>query len=285
MWWIAGAVALALLVLFGNTLRQALGITPIRQSPAELAALLAPGRDIRTPTGSGPFPTALLFSGCDGVRDNMGRWADALTAAGWAAVIVDSHGPRGYDDLNLWRLVCTGQLLSGAERAADVAVTLDAVRGMAFADPDRIALIGASHGGWAVQDFLTLSEGRRPPPLLTRWPPGQGRQAPPGVIAALTLYPYCGPASLAARRGWRADIPVLMLLVEDDTITGDRPCAGLAARQAAAGRPVKTHLFTGVTHGFDQAEKAPFSTLGHDPVATGAAIDMGIAFLNRAAGR
>jgi dienelactone hydrolase len=285
MWWLLGAAGLVLLLVFGNTLRQVAGVTPVRQTPEALAALLSPAWEIRTPPGDGRFPVALLFSGCDGVRDNMGRWADALTGAGWAAAIVDSHRPRGYDDLNLWRLVCTGQLLSGAERAADVAVALDAVRAMPFADPDRVALIGASHGGWAVHDFLTLSGGRRPPPLLTRWPAGQGNAAPPGVIAALTLYPYCGTASLSARRGWRGDIPVLMLLVDGDTITGDAPCRALAARLAGAGRPVRTHVFEGVTHGFDQVEKAPFSTLGNDPAATGQAIAMGLAFLNAAAGR
>lgn len=288
MWWVAGGIiALIVLALATNTARQWLGLTPARQSPARLSALLSPSYDIRVPDGAGGrVPTALLFSGCDGVRDNMGRWADALNDAGWAAVIVDSHGPRGYDDLNLWRLVCAGQLLSGVERAGDVAVALSDVRAMDFADPDRIALIGASHGGWAVLDFLALhGEGRRPPTLRS-WPAGmRGGDRPPGVVAALILYPYCGPLGLANRIGWQADVPVKMLLVEGDSITNERDCQALADRMDAAGRPVTTHLFRGVTHGFDQAEKAPFSTLGHDPAATQEALVLGIEFLNAEIGR
>jgi dienelactone hydrolase len=287
MWWIAGAAGLVLLLVLGNTARNALGLSATRMSPDALSAMLAPGYDIRVPDGAtGLVPTALLFSGCDGVRDNMGRWADALNAAGWAAVIVDSHGPRGYDDLDLWRLVCAGQLLSGAERASDVAVALRDARAMAFADPDRIALIGASHGGWAVLDFLALHGRGERPPLLRRWPAGmRGGDAPPGVVAALVLYPYCGALSLAARWGWQADLPVMMLLVDGDTITNESACLALARRMQAAGRPVATQVFPGVTHGFDQAEKAPFSTLGHDPAATQQAIAMGLEFLDAAASR
>jgi dienelactone hydrolase len=77
----------------------------------------------------------------------------------------------------------------------------------------------------------------------------------------------------------------MMLLVDGDTITNESACLALAARMQAAGRPVATQVFPGVTHGFDQAEKAPLSTLGHDPAATREALRIGLAFLNDAAGR
>lgn len=95
-------------------------------APDALAAKLRQGFTVSEPAGDGPFPTALLVSGCDGPKDNLVRLATTRRAAGWAAVIVDSHGPRGYDHAQRWRLICTGQLLTGSERAGDVAVALDA---------------------------------------------------------------------------------------------------------------------------------------------------------------
>lgn len=98
------------------------GLTVARVMPAELSAQLSPAYRLTTPEGEGPFPTALLFSGCDGPRDNLGTWATALAEAGWASFSVDSHRPRNLTEFELWRLDCAGQLLSGQERAGDVAV-------------------------------------------------------------------------------------------------------------------------------------------------------------------
>ena len=130
------------------------------------------------PPGEGPFPTALLYSGCDGPQDNLERWAAMLNARGWAAIIVDSHGPRGFSDYEVWRLVCAGQLFMGSERAGDVLVSIDDARRMPFVDPDRMALVGASHGGWAIMDLLALDPPRRLPFNLSALPDGRaGRPA------------------------------------------------------------------------------------------------------------
>ena len=141
----------------------------------------------------------------DGPKDNVVRWAEMLNAHGWAAIIVDSHGPRGFSEHEAWRLVCAGQLLMGAERAGDVLVSIDDARRMPFVDPDRIALIGASHGGWAIMDLLALDPPRRLPFNLASLPDAGDPLA--GVVGTILLYPYCGPANRARRHGWRAPIP------------------------------------------------------------------------------
>ena len=285
-WWVAGGlVALVLVLMGGNTLMRYLGGGVERMTPEVLSACLSPSYEITRPEGAGPFPTALLLSGCDGPRDNMQRWAAALAEAGWASVMVDSHGPRGFTELEVWRLVCAAQLLVGAERAGDVAVALADARQLPFVDPDRMALIGASHGGWSALDLLSLmGEGTRPY-NLTRWPEGFEGDAPDGLRAVLTLYPYCGPGSLVQRDGWATGLPVAFILVEGDTITGEKPCLALAERMAAAGRDVTVELYDGPGHGFDQQERSPISPLEFDAEATARALAFGIGFLDAAIGR
>lgn len=286
--WLAGALGILLVVagaLGLNTLRAWLGLALVEHTPEALGARLRAHYAITRPEGVGPFPTALLFSGCDGPKDNLTRLAAALAGAGWAAVVVDSHGPRGLDEVEQWRLVCAGQLLTGAERAADVAVAIDDARRMAFVDPTRLALVGASHGGWAVLDLLALLSAGELSPILARWPESIERDGLAGVRAAILLYPYCGALSRAAAIGWREPIPTLFALVAGDTIADDADCRALARRLAAAGRPVEVRVFEGVTHGFDQADKATLSTLEFDPEAAARARVLVTGFLERHAGR
>jgi dienelactone hydrolase len=280
--WIVGLVVVALagVVVLGNSLRSYAGLFTAARSPAELSALLSPAYVVSVPEGPGPFPTALLFSGCDGPHDNLPWMASQLNRNGWAAVTVDSHGPRGFDQAEIWRLVCAGQLLTGTERAGDVAVALADVRGMPFVDRNRLALIGASHGGWAVLDLMSLHGSGRLPPNLTAWPVPQN-DVLAGVQAMVLYYPYCGIGSRVSRRGWQADIPALFLLVEGDTVADEAACQKLTARMSTQGRPVEEVVFSGVTHGFDQQEKANFSLLSYDEETTVSAFETTLDFLFR----
>ncbi|MDV7145994.1 dienelactone hydrolase family protein [Tropicimonas sp. TH_r6] len=280
---------LAILVLGGlvgcNALARYHGFGAKVLSPEQLSHRLKPAYHSYTPDGAGPWPTALLFSGCDGPKDNMERWASDLAAQGWASLVVDSHGPRGYDDAQLWRLICIGQLLPGPERAGDVAVAIEDARAMPFVDPDRIALIGASHGGWSVLDMLSLHGQGKPPHNLTRWPASINNHGLEGIVGTVLLYPYCGVASQVYDNGWKEDVPALFLLVEDDSVVNEDACIRVIERMRAAGRPVEAHLFKGTTHGFDQAEKNVLSTLEFSPEATGKAMEITARFLARISGK
>jgi dienelactone hydrolase len=279
---LGGAVALAAANMFGRYS----GLTVPRSEPAALAHMLAPHARLRLPaTGEAPYPTALLFSGCDGPKDNLDTWSAALNAQGWAALVVDSHTPRGLTDFQLWRLVCAGQLLTGAERAGDVAVAVAEAKKLPEVDGERLALLGASHGGWAVLEFLSMADHGEVPHALTRWPAGMAEAPLDGIAAALLLYPYCGQLSRASRRGWNSPVPALFLLVEGDAIASEKPCQRIVAREAGRGLPVEQHVYSGVTHGFDQKEKAALSALAFDAEATEDALARGIAFLDEAIGR
>jgi dienelactone hydrolase len=285
--WIGGAgfVAVWLAVIGGNSLGRYFGWTVRADDPAALAALLRPHYRIVKPEGAGPFPTALLYSGCDGPSDNMDRWAAMLTGIGWAAVIVDSHTPRGYLDHDVWRLICAGQILMGSERAGDVLVSFYDARRMPFVDPDRLALIGASHGGWAILELLAFEKAWRLPYNLTALPADDVARDHPlqGLRAAILVYPYCGTANRASRTGWRYDIPVLFLLAERDSIAPAGDCLAIADAMAAEGLPVDVEVFPGVTHGFDQKTRQPLSLLEFDQAATDAALARAAALLGAAA--
>lgn len=286
LFWIGVVVAAILLVptiVGANYFGRYTGLTVGEMNPAEKSSLLSPTYSIARPDGDGPFPTALLFSGCDGPADNLETWSNALVERGWAAIVVDSHAPRGFDDDARWRLICAGQLLTGAERAGDVAVSIDDARGMDFVDDDRIALIGASHGGWAVLEFLSMADHSQVPLTLTDWPESLAAEPLDGIVGAVLLYPFCGRLSRAARRGWMTEVPVLFLLAEGDRIAPETDCLRIAHREAAKGLPVDAHVYDDVTHGFDQKKKAPMSALAFDEAATEDALARGLDFLDHAA--
>jgi dienelactone hydrolase len=274
-----GAAGFVLAAVALNSLAHYEGWWIPRLAPEALSAKLAPHYRVLKPEGEGPFPTGLLYSGCDGPRDSTLRWAAMLNAHGWAAVIVDSHSPRGLSHYEAWRLVCAGQLLMGSERAGDVLVSLADTRRMPFVDPGNLVLIGASHGGWAIMDLLALDPPRRLPFNLAAVPEGPADPLA-GVVGAILLYPYCGEANRAAHDGWRRKIPTLFLLSASDVIAPAGKCIAIAERLGAEGVPVETRLFDGVTHGFDQEERSELSTLAFDAEATEQALAAGAAFLD-----
>ncbi len=278
---VGGFVALWVLVVAGNSLGRYFGWF-VPAAPAEaVAEALRPFYRIATPAGDGPFPTALLYSGCDGPGDNLDRWAAMLTGRGWAAVIVDSHGPRDYLDFELWRLICAGQLMMGSERAGDVLVSIYDARAMPFVDPDRLVLIGASHGGWAIMELLAFEKLWRLPFGLAALPEATVAHPLQGVVGAILVYPYCGAANRARRVGWRFPAPALFLLAGNDVIAPAEDCLAVAEVLEAAGAPVEVRVFPGVTHGFDQEKRAPFSLLEFDAEATAEALAIAGAFLDR----
>jgi dipeptidyl aminopeptidase/acylaminoacyl peptidase len=89
--------------------------------------------------GSRPKPTALLLHGCPGLEQNLDV-AAALRDRGWNAMVFHYRGCWGsagrYDLRTIGR---------------DVRAAVDHLRARAYpgVDPDRIAVVGHSLGGWA----------------------------------------------------------------------------------------------------------------------------------------
>lgn len=274
---------MVIVVLFGAQVALRLtGTSLVKQTPEEVSTLLKPFYRLSFPDGEGPFPTALLASGCDGPKDNLETWTTALNAEGWATMVVDSHTPRGYHDDPAWRLVCSGAVMPGGVRAGDLAVALADARALPEIDASKLVLIGASHGGWSVLDLLALADARRLPENLRRWPNSASDNPLEGVVAVIAVYPYCGEASRVKHTGWQRPVPVLFSVVEDDTIVDSEDCLAVALRAQNDGLPVEIELFSNVTHGFDQQDKAVFSLLTYDKTATSRLTALMTEFLNQA---
>jgi len=280
IWTMAVVLGLSALAVT-NGLRGRVGWTATQQTPAALAAQIAPSFKWTVPPGEGPFPAAILLSGCDGPKSNLPNMAKAIAGQGWLSVIVDSHGPRGLDQNNLWRLVCAGQLLNGAERAADIAIALDELLQRDDVDISRVALIGFSHGGWSIFDFLALSGQGEVSPLLTSWPQSVSPAPHDLISAAAFFYPYCGPAARGSVEPLPPRPAYLFLLVEGDAIANERHCYETAGRLLSVGADVSVQVFTGVTHSFDQEERAGGSILEFDANATQQATQATLQFLSK----
>jgi dienelactone hydrolase len=266
--WVLLLLGLALLAVAGVA-----GISYERyiRHPAFLAAsartsharLLAPGLQLVTPPGAGPFPTVLLVHGCGGLHGERGpnpimdEYARSAVEAGWAAAILDSYGPRGWAAPWARRRVCTGMMLQGYRRAADVLAGLDLLEADPRVDHLRLRIASWSHGGWAVGDLVTLPD------------PGDGSftRTMADVEAIYFTYPWCGFPSQGGRRDWTWKGAVRVVFAEHDTVQDAPGCQPMLDRARKAGAAVETVMIPGVTHAFDERVKSADSTFRFDPAA------------------
>jgi dienelactone hydrolase len=199
--------------------------------------------EVLLPEGDGPFPVVIQMHACGGLYAVQGRYAEAAVQEGVAAVILDSFKPRGIGPREARMTVCTGLRLRGGERAQDLRRALDWVRAQPWADPDRIAAAGWSHGAWSTMEALAADDGHA------------------GVAAlklAVLFYPYAGPLAHTASRGWGRNRPaVLACLAGRDTVVGRLAPRRAIARLEADGLDVDLFTFDDAGHCFDDEAAHP----------------------------
>lgn len=189
------------------------------------------------PDEPGPFPVVVQMHGCGGLRPLQQRYAEAARTAGVAAVILDSLAPRGIGRAEAHAAVCTGLRLRGAERAGDLTATLDWLDGQPWADRDRLAVAGWSHGAWAAMEAFAAPA---PHPALAR------------VRLAVLIYPYAGPLARTAQRGWGPHRPqVLACLAGRDRVVGTRAPRRAIDRLLKDGLDLDLLHLPDATHAFD----------------------------------
>lgn len=211
-------------------------------------AALAPHFTIVKPDGAGPFPTALQFHGCGGVKPVQQTYAQAAVEAGWAAIIVDSYAHRSIGRLEAYATVCTGLRLWGRERAGDLFAALAWARRQSWADPDRLALAGWSHGGWTILDALAFSHSAAQ--IATRLDvPGDLHD---GVRAAFLVYPYAGRGCVARLKGWRVAPKTAAIVCGKDHVVGHVVPRRTLAKLREDNVPLDVHVFEEGTHTFDE---------------------------------
>jgi dienelactone hydrolase len=199
---------------------------------------------LRRPAGAGPFPAVVLLHSCNGNWKGLDeRWGRQITPWGYVTLTVDSFGPRG--------IVSTCGNGTPAEMAFDAYRALDFLVRQHAVDPDRVAALGFSQGGWLA---LSSVEG------------GIVEQSSPHKFrTAAAFYPNCH-----AIQG-NLTVPALIMIGELDDWTAAEDCRQLAdghddygVSRRRGGAPIKLIVYPGAYHGFDSpALKSPRELFGH----------------------
>lgn len=205
-----------------------------RQEPLRLVGYMA------RPQGAGPFSSVLLLHGCGGFHSRMIAWADRLSRFGYAALAVDSFGPRGIEDQ------CGGF----NDQTDDAYAALRYLVTKPFVRASHVAVMGFSMGGWSVLTALDKS-------VIEQRYPEKFR-------AGVAFYPVCQYAS------GLMTAPVLVLIGDADQWTPSSPCEAMAAGRTELGAPrepgdrssIELVVYPGIHHAFDGVELAVVPSRG-----------------------
>lgn len=181
---------------------------------------------LRIPEGQGPFPAVILMHGCAGVEIWNTMWSERLAAWGYAVLSVDSFTPRGLS------YICDGSDIGTASpwgRALDAFGARGYLSSLNAIDPDRIAVMGMSHGGASVLEAIQQAT-----------PAGASTDP---FRAAIALYPLCNPMRHVVT-------PVLILIGDKDSWASSDWCAKYV-NALPEPHDVTLKIFQGVHHAFD----------------------------------
>ena len=193
------------------------------------------------PPGDGPFPAVLVMHSCSGITDNTRTWAGRLVSWGYAAVIVDSFGPRNQ------RSICESvDLIPVDVRGLDAHNAAIYLRTLPNIQADRIGIVGFSHGGgstlWAaIDERIPVDRGGRP------------------FQAAVAYYPWCSAGTIVLP--FATD--VLILIGKDDTWTPADRCLKSVAARANQARPPAIKVYPSAVHSFDLGSLPVVTSSGH----------------------
>lgn len=215
------------------------------------------------PDGDGPFPTIALFHGCSGPVTSKGviagrerAWMNQFVQDGYVVLLVDSFNPRGFAS------ICTRSdrpITAEHDRPYDAYAALRWLREQPYVQADRIGMMGWSHG--AMTALATISDS-----MIKKigW-------REPGFTTAVTFYPGCLDLGKTA---YKATVPLLMQLGENDDWTPAHYCQRLAERVRQDGGIVETDTYAGAYHAFDNPtgtvrERSTSNTTGTRTVHSG----------------
>lgn len=197
-------------------------------------------------------PLVVGLHGCGGMfstrkgseamlSERFAMWTQAFLDDGYAVLWPDSFTPRGH------RQVCT---IKTGERTINAATRrLDALGALAFGsklpgiDPQRIAVVGWSHGGSTLLATINAENAQ-----VTALRAGQ--DAPPFFRAAVAFYPGC-TASLRAGARWRPATTTAIHIGALDDWTPAESCVALGDAMRVAGMPLTVRVYPDSYHGFD----------------------------------
>lgn len=201
----------------------------------------------------GRLPGVILLHECAGITPALRRWGAMLRHWGYAALLVDSFGPRNEGDL------CArsgGPTISTQhERMPDAYAAKRYLSADPFIDTNRIAVMGWGHGGWAALlavDEVYLMEFATSP-----------------FTAAIAISPWCGPTRLQ-----KLNAPLLILIGEADDWMPASRCRDML-RRSGLGEASTPHAATLTIYpgaysrfdGFETPHRYLSYTVGRHPEA------------------
>lgn len=187
-------------------------------------------RLVGKPAGEGPFPALVILHGCAGVGKNHHLWMKRVNDWGYVGLIVDSFPPR-----NVSNKCASPNRGRGKydDRVADAYGALLHLQSLSYVDPDRIALIGFSHGGGTALRVVSAAT----PARFAIGPEVRFK-------AAVAYYPYC-----EAFAPFYA--PLLILAGAQDEWTPAQRCLSLLEGSQADGERTAIEVYPDATHAFD----------------------------------
>lgn len=193
---------------------------------------------LRFPSDAGKVPAVIIAHGCAGPHYAERSWQLVLRSWGYATFVLDSFSGRGL------REVCTTNKLLPHHRLPDVYGAIRVLATHPRIDPQRVALLGFSHGG-----IVTLE-------AATRWAKETFGQSD-GVAykAFFPFYPWCG---YNAPEFSRLTAPIRFHLGERDDWTPAKPCLELVAALRAEGNDAAATVCQGAAHSFDDNNREAF---------------------------
>ncbi len=187
------------------------------------------------PPGDGPFPAVVLMHTCGGLKGapnaHMKQHAQTLLGAGHVVLVVDSFGPRGFDN-------CAARMPTISTGIADAYAALAHLAARPFVDKARIYQTGYSWGA-----FISA--------LLASPQSAQLAGSPLRFAATVVNYGSCAfkDSALVLED---IDRPLLLLMGGRDSEVPSAPCFPLLETLKTAGKPVQWHVFPEATHGWDK---------------------------------
>jgi dienelactone hydrolase len=220
--WLGMAVAYAgTLVRFPNL--------PGHSFPPHLLGYLA------RPEGPGPFPAVVVLHGCNGFSPASAAIADDLKSLQYVALTVDSFGVRDSTG------EC-GRFFIGQE--VDAYAALSYLSQLPFVDPNRVAVLGNSMGGYSA--LLAVQRGAFEKSFDRKF------------RAAIAYYPSCRGLSAVMT------VPTMILVGEADDWTPAEACRKMVVQSNGDGARIDLVVYPGAYHGFNFPQLQPgTSFLGH----------------------
>lgn len=252
---VSASIIVAFIFFIYVYIREAIHVE--RHTPEEIASLLTPYFQIKHPQGDGPFPAVICFHGSGGLFDPNGDipqgaidWADYFVSLGYACILVDSYTGQGYTDNDISK-ISEGRKFWGPEYAGYVLTAITEVRKLPFVNPNQLAIMGRSLGGWAIMSLLEMDLNEKLPPNLSESP----FQPMAGVKGAIVLFPCCPPFDFLDSGGdnWDANIKTLVLMGGKDPLT--KSCLKRLSVIKEKGKPVVYHVYPSAYHSYDISPK------------------------------